>query len=104
MRKCLIGGSEPKKLLEAVDEPFDQIARAVDGAVKGASAVFIDLMRDGLTNTALAQISAYLTRAIAFISDQPMRPLLRTTTPWTVDDGLLHQAFKGDGFMALSSR
>ena len=97
----LVAGSQTAELLKTVDEPFDAIALAVDGLVK-ASPMLITAMGDGNANATPTGIVTKRRVAVAFVTNDPMGPQTRPTTPLTFDGSLLQQGRKDRGLVTLS--
>jgi hypothetical protein len=99
----VIAGRNAAKLLEAIDETFNDIALAIHFFVEKALAVFIATMWNGIANMFLAQVLSKSLAGVPFVSHQalgaqpwaPAPPLNRTA---------LQERFCLDNVTCLSGR
>ncbi len=98
-----ITGRNPTKLLEPIHEALNQVAGTVEGAIERTRPVFIDFVRNRCANAMPTQIGANAPIAIAFVSDQALGAAFGLSSDGPLDTGL-HEGFKHDALMALSSR
>jgi hypothetical protein len=100
----LIPGRQPPVLFQPINQSFDPLAEAVEGAIKGTGAMFILFPRDSDADTMAAQVLPNLPTAVRLVTDKTPRPAFGASAPAPFHGPALHQRFEGDGFVPLARR
>ncbi len=104
LRPFFIPRRQPPKLFEAVDQPLDPVALAVECPIKWASTTLVRFMRNGDADAASPQIRPDFPTAVALIANQPLGVQPRSPASGSLDPSLLHQRLKRRRFMPLAWR
>ena len=92
------------KLFEAVDQPLDPVALAVNCPIKWASTALVRFMGNRDADAAPPQVRPDLPTAVALIADQTLGMQPRSPASGPLDRPLLHQRLKRRCFMPLARR
>jgi len=97
----LVPCGQPAELLHPVDHALDDVAPAVDLAVKGPASPLCLLPRDRQTHAVSANVCPDLAPGVALVTDNALRMQLGPPTG-PFDRTLLHQGFEHGGFMTVT--
>jgi hypothetical protein len=90
----LIARRQPTELLEAVDQPFHQVALPIDRPIKWSHPALIRLPQDRHRQAPSPQLRPDLVTAVVLVPHHPLRTYLRLPATRPFDCPLLHQLFK----------
>jgi len=99
-----VAGGEATELLAAGDQPFDDIAGAVDRVIEGAGAMFIAAMGDRMSDAAAAAGPTNPPAAVPLVAHEAPGALARATAPRALDRYAVEQLLKDRRFVRLARR
>ena len=89
-------------VFQPIDQPLHALTEAIEGTIKGASAAFILLPRDGDTDTVASQVLPNLPTTVCLVTRQTTRPAFGAPAPSPFHGSACHQGFEGPRFVPLA--
>lgn len=90
-RPLFIASCHAPKLLEAINQAFNEIALFIQGSVKRPSARLIAAAGNRVINSSVVEILPDLATAIGFVTQNALWPQPGTPSPSPLDRPLLHE-------------